>query len=308
MVFNEAEIAAFARPPIDVADPRAMLRHILRSAGAEIVVYPSEGYYYFRVQNGPRLIAGNLRFDLMDAARGRLNFAYYSQAAFGEDPVDHYSLLGPEDGIGLFTVSPFEYRLEFEDQVTRVIIHDAHEERAAPRPLAQGELYVGPVFDESGVRFHLIFDEAERAFFFVLNPTTPLADTLTPYPDLPLVHVGDRTGYVYFEDARRGRWILVGVARRNIAGNSQFDGPFDQLPDRFVDPDRMRELLELAYPHLVGQIGPRGVYLKPPHMRAMVAPYRRYGSTAEFNELSDCVPVPADNHLVTRCLQAFADR
>ncbi len=306
IVFNEAEIAALSRPTVDTTDPKAVLRHLLRGAGGEIVVYPSEGYYYFRFQNGPRLIAGNLRFDLMDAAQGQLNFAYYSRAAFGEDPVDHYSLLGPEDGIRLVTVSPFEYRLEFEGRVTRVIIYAAVDELAAPKPLASDELYIGPVFDESGVRLHLIFDQTEKAFFFVLNSMGPPADTFTPHPDAPLVQVGDRTGYVFFKDARHARWILVGVAQRNIDGNNTFDGPFDQLPDRFVDPDRMRELLELAYPYLAGRIGPRGVFLDPPHMRAMVAPYRRYNSTAEFATLSDCGPVAGDTHALIRCLQAFA--
>lgn len=306
VLFNEAEIAALGRAPVDTGDPFSVLRHILASAGNEIVVYPSEGYYYFRFQNGPRLVAGNLRFDLMDAARGQLNFAYYSDAAFGDDPVDHYSLLGPEDGIGLQTVGPFEYRLEFEGRVTRVLIYDAREELAAPKPLAPDELYVGPVFDESGVRLHMIFDQTENAFFFALNDTAPPGDTFTAYPGLPQVHLGDRTGYAFYEDANLGRWILIGVARRNIASNSYFDGPFDQLPDRFIDPDRMRELMELAYPDLAGRIGPRGVYLDASYMRTMVAPYRRYYSTQEFAELSDCNLVADDHHALTRCLQAFA--
>ena len=308
VVFNEAEIAALWGPHVSTDDPMDVLRFILDSAGPEITVYPSEGYYYFSFQNGPRVVAGNLRFDLLDAARGFLNFAYYSAAPVGDDPVNHFSLLGADDGVSLLTVDPFEYRMEFQGKVTRVRIYDAREELAGPKPLASDELYVGPVFDESGVRLHLVFDQTERAFFFVLNRSAPEAETFSAVPGFPLVHVGNRTGYAFYEDAQHDRWIMVGVARQNVVANNHFDGPFDQLPDRFIDPNQMRQLIELAYPDLSGQVGPRGVFLDSPHMRAMVAPYRRYASTEELSELSDCNLGAEDNHALTRCLQAFVKR
>lgn len=306
--FNQMEIAALRLPALEMDDWRSVLDHILSSAGSDIVVYPSEGYYYFRFQNGPRLVSGNLRFDLMDAARGELNFAYYSGAAFGEDPVDYYGLLGPSDGVDLRSTGPFEYELRFQGRLTRVHIYRAEEELAGPKPVATGELYVGPVFDESGVRLHLVFDEVTRAFFFILNEAAPAGDTFSSYPGLPSIQVGDRTGYAFYADGRRGRRILVGVARRNILANSYFDGPFDQLPDRFVDPGEMQRLMVLAYPDLEGVIGPRGVYLDTPFMRAMVAPYRRYESVDEFADLGDCGLVEDDHHALTNCLQSFAYR
>ena len=308
VVFNEAEIAALTGLHISTDDPMDVLRFILDSAGPDITVYPSEGYSYFSFQNGPRVVAGNLRFDLMDAARGLLNFAYYSSAPFGDDPVNHFSLLGAEEGLSLLTVDPFEYRMEFQGIVTRVRIYDAREELAGPKPLATDELYVGPVFDESGVRLHLVFDQTEQAFFFVLNRSAPESEIFSAVPSFPLVHIGNRTGYAFYEDAQNDRWIMVGVARQNVVANNHFDGPFDQLPDRFIDPNQMRQLIESAYPALSGQVGPRGVFLDSPHMRAMVAPYRRYNSTAELTELSDCTIGAEDNHALTRCLQSFVKR
>ena len=308
VLFNEIDIASLARTPVDAARPMDVLRYVLAAAGDEINVYPSEGYYYFQFQNGPQRIFGNLRFDLSDAAEGRLNFGYSSPRAFGDELVNHFSVLTVADGIGLVAVSPFEYRLRFEGRTIRVLIHHARRELAGPKPLAAGETYVGPVFDESGVRMHLLFDEVENAFFFVLNADAPPAETYSAYPGAERVEIGDRTAYAFYRDTARDRRILVGVSYANVRSNSYFDGPFDQLPDRFIAPERMQALLERAYPHLRGRIGPRGLYLDSEYMRAMVAPYRQYDSPAQLDELAYCDAAAADNHALTNCLRTFSER
>lgn len=306
--FNESEIAALSQAAVDPARPMDVLRYVLAAAGDEITVYPSEGYFYFRVVNGPQTILGNIRFDLVDAAEGRLNFGYYAPVAYGAERVDHFSLLSASDSVSLVPVAPFEYRLGFNGRTTRVRIHDAREELAGPKPLAPGESYVGPVFDESGVRLHLLFDEVENAFFFVLNEATAPADTYSDLPGVERLQVGDRTAFAFYEDTARERRILVGVSYANVRSNSYFDGPFDQLPDRFVAPEHMRDLMVRAFPDLAGRVGPRGVFLDAEHMRAMVAPYRQYAAATEFLELSVCDAAAEDNHALTRCLQAFAYR
>lgn len=308
VLFAETEIAALARAPVDPARPMDVLRYVLRAAGDEIMVYPSEGYYYFQFQNGPHRIYGNIRFDLVDAAQGKLNFGYVSPRALGEEAVSHFSLLGASDGVSLVPVSPFEYRLGFEGRTIRVRIHDAREELAGPKPLAPGELYVGPVFDESGVRLHLLFDEVENAFLFVLNDRVPPAETYSAYPGSERVEIGDRTAYAFYRDTARDRRILVGVSYANVRSNSYYDGPFDQLPDRFVAPETMQALLERAYPHLRGRIGPRGLYLDSEYMRAMVAPYRQYDWPAQLEDLAACDSTAGDNHALTRCLRTFSER
>ena len=306
--FNETDIVSLARARVDAASPLDVLRHVLAAAGEEITVYPSEGYYYFQFQNGPQRILGNIRFDLVDAAQGKLNFGYYAPAAYGRETADHFSVLSAADGLSLVTIAPFEYRLQFEGRQTRVHIYDAREELAGDKPIGPGESYVGPVFDESGVRLHLLFDEVENAFFFVLNDTAPPADTYSVYPGTGRLELGDRTAYAFYQDTARSRRILVGVSETNIRANTYFDGPFDQLPDRFVAPERMQELLERAYPYLRGKIGPRGAYVDSEYMRAMVAPYKRYDTPSEFVGLSACDGVADDNHALTRCLQTFSNR
>jgi len=308
VLFVETDIAALARARVDAARPMDVFRYVLAAAGDEIMVYPSEGYYYFQFQSGPQRILGNIRFDLVDAAEGKLNFGYSSPRAFGSELVNHFSVLGAADGVSLTAVSPFEYRLAFEGRTIRVLIHDARQELTGPRPLAAGEIYVGPVFDESGVRLHLLFDEVENAFFFVLNGEAPPAETYSAYPGSERVEIGDRTAYAFYRDTARNRRILVGVSYANVRSNSYYDGPFDQLPDRFIAPEAMQALIERAYPHLRGRIGPRGLYLDSEYMRAMVAPYRQYDWPAQLDDLAGCDAAAGDNHALTRCLRTFSDR
>lgn len=306
--FAETDIASLARARVDAAKPMDVFRYVLAAAADQIVVYPSEGYYYFQFQNGPQRILGNIRFDLVDAAQGKLNFGYSSPKAFGSELVNHFSQLTAADGVSLVPISPFEYRLRFEGRTIRVLIHDARQELAGRRPLAAGETYVGPVFDESGVRMHLLFDEVENAFFFVLNEDAPPAETYSVGPGSERVEIGDRTGYAFYRDTARDRRILVGVSYANVRSNSYYDGPFDQLPDRFVAPERMQALIERAYPHLKGRIGPRGLFLDSTYMRAMIAPYRQYESRAQLDELVYCDSAAGDNHALARCLRTFSHR
>lgn len=308
VLFAETEIASLAAARVDASRPMDVLRYVLGAAGDEIMVYPSEGYYYFQFQNGPQRILGNIRFDLADAAEGKLNFGYSSPRALDSELVNHFSVLTAADGVSLVAVPPFEYRLGFEGRTIRVLIYDARRELAGPKPLAAGETYVGPVFDESGVRLHLLFDEVENAFLFVLNGDMPPAETYSAYPGSERVEIGDRTAYAFYRDTARNRRILVGVSYANVRSNSYYDGPFDQLPDRFVAPETMQALLERAYPHLRGRIGPRGLYLDSDYMRAMVAPYRHYDSLAQLEELAECDTAAADSHALIRCLRTFSDR
>src|SRR5258706_7422576 len=83
ILFNEDEIRAQRRQIVDLDEPLDVLGFVLGQAGEDITVFPSEGYYYFEFQTGPSNVRGNIRFDLVDAADGKLDFAYYSPATNG---------------------------------------------------------------------------------------------------------------------------------------------------------------------------------------------------------------------------------
>lgn len=308
VTFNEHEIRAIRQPLVDLNRPLDVLEFLIREAGGEMTVFPSEGYYYFQFQNGPWKVHGNLRFDLVDAAKGGLNFAYYVPAARGGQAPDFYGLLSARDGVQLTTLSPFELELRFRGRLTRVHLYDASAEAGALRPAGRDETYVGPVFDESGARFHLLFDESADAFLFVLDESAPRPETYTSLESWPALELGNRSAYAFYSDKAQDRRILVGVSNGAIRANSYFDGPFDQLPDRFVDPVRLQALIVRATPELGGQVGPRGLYLDAENLRALVTPYLKYDDPIELLQLAACMGAQADSHAVTRCLKQLSAR
>ena len=66
--------------------------------------------------------------------------------------------------------------------------------------------------------------------------------------------VGKRTGFAYYRDHRLERKILIGVFEQNVRLNNYFDGPFDQLPDNFIEGDTLRQAIIDSDPGLKGKI------------------------------------------------------
>ena len=57
---------------------------------------------------------------------------------------------------------------------------------------------------------------------------------------MPHVLIGRRSGFAFFKDIALHRKLLVGVYAGNIDVNNYLDGPFDQLPDNFLEGDELR--------------------------------------------------------------------
>jgi hypothetical protein len=55
--------------------------------------------------------------------------------------------------------------------------------------------------------------------------------------------MGKRTGFAFYQDGLRHRKILVGVYEANYRLNTYFDGPFDQLPDNFIEGETLRKAI-----------------------------------------------------------------
>ena len=149
------------------------------------------------------------------------------------------------------------------------------------------ERYIGPVFDKSGVRFFLIYHPAIKHFLYVLDETAPVADAFVPGERNDRIFLGKRTGFVFYRDHRRDRKILVGVYEENARVNNYFDGPFDQLPDNFIEGENLRSALLEMDPKLKGQIdrfggSPDGA------VRYMIAPYLLYQEVRQFDPLHRC--------------------
>lgn len=288
LVTNESEIAEAIRPTdrLAIDNPKAVFAYVLASLPARVKVYPTENYYYFNFLHGGVPYAGNLRLDVMDRDSGKLHFAYFRKQTpwMGTSAVSHL-VLDKSEGVDVTKVGPLAYRVK--NGVASVVfeLNDLSHVKPPRGALLAREQYLGPVFDESGVQFFLVFDPAAKTFSYVLNETKP-ADRLADTSISDRIHVGMRTGFAYFDDHRAKRKLLIGVNAENERLNNQFDGPFDQLPDNFIKGESLRQAILAAAPELAGQIDRLGHYYRR-GARYLIGSYIRY------RQLQDLAPVAA---------------
>jgi hypothetical protein len=188
-------------------------------------------------------------------------------------------------------LSDLDYRVS--DEVKSVIfeLNDLRGVKPPDNIIVQDERYIGPIFDESGIRFFLIYNNARKLFHYVLDETVPVDDDLEPASSTDRILIGRRTGFAYYRDHRAGRKILIGVFEANARVNNYFDGPFDQLPDNFIEGESLRSALLEIEPSLEGKIDRFGG-TPGGGDRYMIAPYRHYRTEEELLYFHDCATWP----------------
>lgn len=237
-----------------------------------VTVYPTENYYYFKLPVGKRTIHGNLRLDVHDRDLGLIHLGYFELRA-GRPYALGSRVFGPEDGVEVKKINKWQYDVSAFGRTVSFALNDAGFEPPPEANMAPGEIYVGPVFDESGTEFHLMFQTNPPHFFYVLKE-----------PDLP----DSKNGFVFYDDAPRQRKILIGVKNENIQKNNYYDGPFDQLPDNYAAITNLKKYIELAYPDLKGQIDEYGAFINNPATRLAISPYYSYDDLSEFRFVEEC--------------------
>lgn len=286
---HQSQIEEVLRPTtLDVNDPLAVFAFVLDSLPERVTVYPTENYFYFTFVHNGVPYAGNIRLDASNRDQGKVQFGYFEQTTeWLEDTPTMFRELDASDGVVLEKVERFLYRLSYKGKSVLFALNELSDVKPPPATLAPQEIFIGPVFDDSGIRFFLIYDKAIRSFLFVLDETVRVADALLPNPRRPRLLIGKRTGFVYYRDHRRERKILVGVYEDNVRVNNYFDGPFDQLPDNFIEGETLRDALIEIQPDLKGQIDRFGG-TPDGEVRYMIAPYRLYREEREFDALDRC--------------------
>jgi hypothetical protein len=149
-----------------------------------------------------------------------------------------------------------------------------------------GEMFLGPVFDESGIAFFLMFNSRLKIFHFILDETRPVADQFfTPKGAAP-VQIGKRTGFAFYPF--EGRKILVGADARQSRLNTELDGPFDQLPENFIEGELLRDAIIAAEPDARGKIDRLGNY-NDGSGRYLIHPYLLYRQVGDLAVFQRCV-------------------
>jgi hypothetical protein len=274
--------------PLDVTDLMAVFRAVYSALPDTVTVYPTENYYYFTFFNEGIEYAGNFRLDASDRDDGVFHFAYFTAyAPWNQELVSDYKALTAQDGVSLERLGNLAYRATFDGKSVTFALNDLTHVRPPPGGLAPDEIYLGPVFDESGIEMFLVFNKTLNIFHYVLNETGSVADILMPGEISDRILIGHRTGFAYFSDHLRNRKILIGVFNGNSVVNNYFDGPFDQLPDNFIEGDELRDALEAAFPSVKGKIDRFG-NAEGGQTRILITPYMHYDSQYELQYFADC--------------------
>ncbi|HEY2293780.1 MAG TPA: hypothetical protein VGM86_24005 [Thermoanaerobaculia bacterium] len=273
---------------LDVADPKAVFALVFSQLPDTARVYPTENYYYFSFAAAGQTIAGNLRLDVHDRDQGALHLGYfrYDESGRIQDRTGHDKVLNREDGVTVEKHGAFEYAVTYGGRTVRFLLNDLGMAPPRPSTVGEDEVFVGPVFDESGLAFFLMFSRRERHFFYVLDERRRVPEYFDAVNDMVLV--GRRTGFAFYADRERGRKILIAVHRHNTDRNNYYDGPFDQLPDNYVDQTGIQRYIEEAYPEAKGLVDRYGIYLHQNGGRLVIMPYARYGEDRELDFALAC--------------------
>ena len=271
-----------------INDPIVVFAFVLNSLPDRVKVYPTENYFYFSFFHDGKRYAGNIRLDASNRDEGKVIFAYYEDLSEWreESPVTHI-ILDASQGVSVERVENLVYRVSYGAKSVEFALNDLSHVKPPPSVLGPDEKFIGPIFDESAIRFFLIYNLKLKIFHYILDETVPLADELVPSHRTNRILIGKRTDFAFYRDYRLDRKILIGAFEGNIRANNYFDGPFDQLPDNFIEGETLRDIILELEPRLKGHIdrfggAPDGA------VRYMIAPYLPYRSEDELYAFHRC--------------------
>lgn len=297
---NESYIEdVIARTNLATDDPMTVFAYVLNSLPERVKVFPTENHYYFRFFHKGTRYSGNIKIDARLREQGRVRFVYYvDQPGWLGLTRDHELILGAEQGVAVEKVRPLAYRVTYGTKNVVFVLNDLSQVRPPAQVLGPHEQFIGPVFDESGVRFFLLFDNRLKIFLYILDETITPADTfMTADVGDGRILIGRRTAFALYRDGRRDRKILIGVNDANAKENNYLDGPFDQMPDNFITGDSFRQALLAAEPSFKGKIDRYGSLSDG--ARLVIAPYMQYRRPADLATFHRCAispRVPTDSY------------
>jgi hypothetical protein len=308
-ITNEEFINA-VREEMDLANVDQVFRYVFSKLDDEIFIYPTENYYYFKFPAAGKEFWGSLHLPAHRLDEGLLGFGYIEK---GND-INRTAVLGGsadynrERGVVIEKIDDFSYSVTFENRSVLFKLNRLELKPPIKAKFMRDEIFVEPTFDESGLKFALVFNTTKKRLYWVLNEDGYVPESFTEHA-IDLV-IGDRTGFAFYLDRDNNRKVLVGVYGLNVIQNNWYDGPFDQLLDTQVQTGQVeiKKYLEAAYPSAKDRIDKFGNHLYD-FMRMAIGSYSIYFFKEELVELLDsCQESETKNALLTCLTMEHHDR
>lgn len=291
---------------MDLNDSTQVFRYVFSRLDDEVVIYPTENYYYFTFPANGKIIWGSMSLFTDDRDEGIIDIGYSEKIDKLRQRQINFQAVGggrnftAKDGVSVKKLDNFNYSVTFEGKTVVFRLNDIGLAPPKKAKLSADEIFVGPSFDESGLKFFLIFNKAEQHLYWILNEDGFVPESFTSYTD-DLV-IGDRTEFAFYLDKNYSRKILVGAEGLNVLNNNWYDGPFDQMPDNYVYTGQIevKKYIEASYPEVAGNIDKYGNYLDEEGVRVPVASYLVYFSKEDLvSVIKSCKSEPTFYSCIT---------
>ena len=293
LLTNAAFIDGLYSSDVNLGDPKAVLKFVLDSLPDKVVVYPTENYFYFRFTAQGQNVKGSLSFFAHNRDEGYVGIGYIVFNEFPDTTYDNGRLGGGAEfndanGVVVKKISDFDYTVTLGDRTVEFILNDVGLVPPQKAQLLPSEQYVGTSFDESGLKFVLIYNRVANRVYWVLNEDGVVAEEFKSY--LPEKHLvkGYRTHFVLYDDANHSRKILVGAKGENVLANNWYDGPFDQMPDNYVKIGKIDYDAVMRAYYAEGRVNQYLGYYTNEGTRIAVAPYTVYFDASYFDFIGEC--------------------
>lgn len=302
---NQEWIEGFYAQPegVDIEDIETVFWCVFSRLPDEVVVYPSENYYYYMLYLDGHQLWGNIRLASGYRDKGELSFAYFEYdefAGLGKEKFTRYKAFNAEDGVIVEKVDRFTYTVTYNGKSVTFNLYQIPQDPPQLITLKENEVFVERTLDESGYQFFLFFNETDNYFFWVLNEENGVPDILDPIGDSGDIVLGRRSGFAFWVD-ELGRKVLASIRQHSVTRNDYFDGPFDQLADNYAQEVNIREYMIKANPMLEGRINEYGYYIKDEHgnpvdrpLRVAISAYQTYYTQSQFTQFIELAKTTTD--------------
>lgn len=285
VLFPEAGVCFERRVGCDVMDPRLVFGELFDEMPDDVAIRPSENCLYFSFSTkDEEAYRGCIKVPARLPSSGMVSIFYRHKEDANRA---HVGKLGANEGVSLQRVTPLSYVATVNQKSVEFHFQELRLSKPTRCKLRVSELFVAPCFDESGIYFSLLFDTDTNCFLWIVNDDYPTHDEFTEI--FPNIEIGCRSRFVVLNDRRNSRRVLVGVSKAEVKANSYYDGPFDQLPDNYIETGdvEIQKFIHLNNPDRIGMVDCFGFFKMLRASRVAIIPYYIYDDFAIFDKLSD---------------------
>ena len=288
LLFNQRIIEGLSAQDLDTHDVDQVFAYIFSRLPDEVIVYPSENYFYFVLYADGIQWWGNIRLPARTRADGDLSFAYFE---FEDFPVgarsgdSHAKMLNESDGVLVREQSRFVWEVEYEGKIVEFHLNELRQDRPRSFVLDQNEVCIQRTFDESGLQWFLLFNREHNYFIWVLNEEELVPELISEFEENSDFYIGRKSGFLFWNDTtHNNRKVLMAIRRASVQRNDYYDGPFDQLADNYAAETNVSEFMQRAYPDTRGNVDTYGYYLdRENSLRVAISPYYTYGEHEDIH-------------------------